>query len=127
MEQIPLNVKRVLDLGTGDGKLLALVKQKNPQAKGVAIDFSESMLKLAKQKFEKNKKVQVIKHDLNKPLPITKLGKFDLVISGLAIHHLIHKRKKQLYQEIFNLLESQGTFLNLEHVASSTKSLHLKF
>ena len=82
----PLNIERVLDLGTGDGKLLALVKQKNPQTKGVAIDFSEPMLKLAKQIFAEDKKVQVKKHDLNKPLSTLKLEKFDLVISGLAIH-----------------------------------------
>lgn len=33
LEQIPSNVSHVLDLGTGDGRLLALVKQKNPEAK----------------------------------------------------------------------------------------------
>ena len=127
LEQIPSNITSVLDLGTGDGKILALVKQKNPQTKGVAIDFSEPMLKLARQRFAKDNTVQIIKHDLNKPLPTKQLGSFDLVISGLAIHHLIHKRKKQLYQEIFDLLKSQGRFLNLEHIASATESLHFKF
>ena len=127
LEQIPSNVKRVLDLGTGDGKILALVKQKNPQTKGVAIDFSEPMLKLARQRFAKDNTVQIIKHDLSKPLPVKKLGGFDLIISARAIHHLIHKRKKQLYQEIFDILKSQGRFLNLEHVASATESLHFKF
>jgi len=127
LEQIPTNIENVLDLGTGDGKLLALVKQKNPQTKGVAIDFSEPMLKLVKQRFAEDKTVQVIKHDLNKPLPTLKLEKFDLVISGLAIHHLNHKRKKQLYLEVFDLLKPEGRFLNLEHVASATESLHVKF
>ena len=41
LEQIPETVKRVLDLGTGDGRLLTIVKQKNPNAQGVALDFSE--------------------------------------------------------------------------------------
>jgi hypothetical protein len=50
-----------------------------------------------------------------------------LIISGLAIHHLIHERKKELYRELFDLLKSGGVFLNLEHVSSSTEALHLKF
>lgn len=127
LEQVPAKVKRVLDLGTGDGRLLALVKLKNPKAEGVALDFSEPMLRLARERFANDKRVIVIKHDLNVPLPASQLGCFDLIVSGLAIHHVTHKRKKQLYQEIFNLLDHNGEFCNLEHVASPTESLHHKF
>jgi tRNA (cmo5U34)-methyltransferase len=127
LEQVLSNVKRVLDLGTGDGRLMALVKLKNPKVEGVALDFSEPMLKLARERFAKDKLVKVVKHDLAFPLPAAQLGSFDLIISGLAIHHVTHKRKKQLYQEIFNLLNHNGVFCNLEHVASPTESLHRKF
>jgi len=40
LEQVPKNVRRILDLGTGDGRLLALVKLNNPSVEGVALDFS---------------------------------------------------------------------------------------
>jgi tRNA (cmo5U34)-methyltransferase len=40
LDQISPNVKRVLDLGTGDGRLLSLVLLRNPLAEGVALDFS---------------------------------------------------------------------------------------
>jgi len=127
LEQIPSNVSNVLDLGTGDGRLLHLVKQKNQKAKGVALDFSEPMLQLAKKRFENDSAIQIVKHDLSVPLPKGKWEPFDLVISGLAIHHLEHERKKQLYTEIFDLLKPNGVFLNLEHVASSTEALHQRF
>ena len=127
LEQIPSDVKRVLDLGTGDGRLLELVKLKNPKVEGVALDFSQPMLKLARNRFADDKRVKVMKHDLAVPLPASQLGCFDLIISGLAIHHVTHERKKQLYQEIFRLLNHNGVFCNLDHVASPTESLHHQF
>ena len=127
LEQIPASTKRVLDLGTGDGRLLALVKLNNPSIEGVALDFSDPMIEHAKKRFANDKHVTIVKHDFSLPLPIEQLGKFGAVVSSLAIHHLSHARKKQLYIEIFNLLNPQGVFCNLEHVSSATENLHLKF
>ena len=53
LDQIPQNAKRVLDLGTGDGRLLALVKLNNPSVEGVALDFSEPMIEQAKKTLRK--------------------------------------------------------------------------
>jgi tRNA (cmo5U34)-methyltransferase len=127
LQQIPTQTKRVLDLGTGDGRLLSLVKIEHPSAEGVALDFSEPMLEQAKKRFAQDKTVTLIKHDFSLPLLSQKLGRFDAVVSSLAIHHLTHERKKQLYQEIFGLLNSKGVFCNLEHVSSPTLNVHLKF
>jgi tRNA (cmo5U34)-methyltransferase len=127
LEQIPQNAKRVLDLGTGDGRLLALVKLNNPSMEGVALDFSEPMLDQAKKHFVNDKNVTIVKYDFSRPLPAKQLGCFDAVVSSLAIHHLTHPRKKQLYTEIFNMLNPKGVFCNLEHVSSPTENLHSKF
>jgi ubiquinone/menaquinone biosynthesis C-methylase UbiE len=127
LDQIPPNVKRVLDLGTGDGRLLALVRLNNPSIEGVAVDFSDTMIEQAKKRFSNDSLVSIVKHDFSQPLPAGQLGRFDVVVSSLAIHHLTHPRKKQLYTEIFNLLNPKGVFCNLEHVSSATENLHSKF
>jgi ubiquinone/menaquinone biosynthesis C-methylase UbiE len=114
-------------LGTGDGRLLALVKLSYPSVEGVALDFSDPMIEQAKKRFANDKHVSIVKHDFSLPLPAAQLGCFDAVVSSLAIHHLAHPRKKQLYKEILNLLNPKGVFCNLEHVSSATKNLHLKF
>ncbi|MDZ7958404.1 MAG: class I SAM-dependent methyltransferase [Aulosira sp. DedQUE10] len=125
LEQVPKAVKRILDLGTGDGRLLALLKIDRPQAQSIAVDFSATMLEAVKNRFAGDTTVQVIAHNLDQPLP--ELGSFDAVVSSFAIHHVTHDRKRSLYTEIFQILEPGGIFCNLEHVASPTQALHEHF
>ncbi len=127
LDQIPSGVKRVLDLGTGNGRLLTLIKLKNPSVEGVALDFSKPMLEQAKKRFAGDQHVTIVEHDFSQPLPAKQLCCFDAVVSSLAIHHLTHPRKKQLYHEVFNLLNPKGVFCNLEHVSSPTENLHQRF
>jgi tRNA (cmo5U34)-methyltransferase len=125
LEFIPSAAKRILDLGTGDGRLLALVRLGHPDTTAVAVDFSPAMLDAARQRFNNDASVTVIAHNLEDPLP--EVGRFDAVVSSFAIHHLIHERKRTLYAEIYARLNSGGVFCNLEHVASPTPELHEEF
>ena len=122
---MPLDARRILDLGTGDGRLLALLRLARPQAHGVGIDFSPAMLSAARKRFEGDAMVAVVEHDLDRP--ISDLGRFDVVVSSFAIHHCTDQRKRSLYAEIFALLEPGGVSCNLEHVASPTEALHERF
>ena len=125
LQQVPVDVKRILDLGTGDGRLLGLLKIDRPQVDSVALDFSPTMLEALKNRFAEDAKVEIVSHNLEKTLP--NLGLFDAIVSSFAIHHLTHQRKHSLYAEIFNILEPGGIFVNLEHVSSPTTNLHNKF
>jgi SAM-dependent methyltransferase len=125
LEQLPRGAGRVLDLGTGDGRLLDILRTDRPMVLGVGLDFSEIMLEAAGQRFADDERIELVKHDLAEPLPT--LGRFDAVVSSMAIHHLEHERKRSLYGEVFDLLEPGGVFANFEHVASPTHRLHLAF
>jgi tRNA (cmo5U34)-methyltransferase len=125
LEFLPEHVGRFLDLGSGGGRLLGLVKAARPNADSVAVDFSAAMLDVWRDEYRGDAKTSVVEHDLSSPLP--ELGKFDAVVSSFAIHHLVHERKRTLYRDIFGLLNPGGMFLNLEHVASATPRLHESF
>jgi tRNA (cmo5U34)-methyltransferase len=125
LDHVPRDARRILDLGAGDGRLLAMLRIDRPHVRGVALDLSELMLEAARKRFAGDERVELVKHDLAEPLPA--IGRFDAVVSSMAIHHLEHERKRSLYGEIFDVLEPGGVFANFEHVASPTHRLHLAF
>jgi SAM-dependent methyltransferase len=125
LDHLPAAVRRVLDLGCGDGRLLALVLAARPGATGVALDASPPMLAAASARFAGRADVEVVDHDMRRPLP--DLGRFDAVVSSFAIHHLVHARKRALAREVLAALEPGGVFANLEHVASPTPRMHERF
>jgi ubiquinone/menaquinone biosynthesis C-methylase UbiE len=142
MRFAPRKPMRILDLGCGDAILLATALEAWPEAAGVAVDFSPLMLEQARDRLAKfsargpdGGSPATVEGDLGSPAWLDALAKtlggshpeFDAVLSGLAIHHLPHERKRALYQEIYGLLAPGGVFLNLEHVASPTPAVEQIF
>lgn len=122
---LPSHLNTVLDLGCGDGRLLALVKAVHPTVRAVAADFSLTMLERANERFGCDETVQVEYVDFASD--IRHLGKFDAIVSSFAIHHVEDERKWALYAEIYSMLNPGGVFANLEHVLSPTENLHAAF
>lgn len=138
MRFAPRMPARILDLGCGDAILLATALEAWPEASGAAVDFSPLMLEQARSRLAQfadrsstDGPPKTVEADLGSSAWLDALAKalgnshleFDAVLSGLAIHHLAHDRKRELYREIFGLLAPGGVFLNLEHVASPTPAV----
>jgi tRNA (cmo5U34)-methyltransferase len=125
-EVVPEAPDSLLDLGCGDGRLASLVLSMRPDlARAVCTDVSPAMIERARRRFADDGRVTVASHDLT--MPIAPLGTFDLVVSGFAIHHLEHGRKRTLFAEIARQLRPGGVFANLEVVASATPERHQEF
>ena len=112
--------RHILDLGCGDGFLTRALLAEYPRASAVLIDHSEPMVERARQAMAADaNRCEILHGDLLVPLrQLAGRTPADLVVSGLAIHHLPHARKRSLYAEIFEFLAAGGLFVNIEHVAS---------
>jgi SAM-dependent methyltransferase len=124
-------VERFLDLGCGDGILGRAVLREHSNAAGVFLDFSDTMIAAAKKAVAaEGRQATFVAHDfgLKSWVEAAKIhAPFDLVVSGLAIHHQNDERKREIYWEIFDLLKPGGLFLNLEHVAFAANWAHAAF
>jgi SAM-dependent methyltransferase len=113
-------VARFLDVGCGAGAMSELVLGSQSGSEGVLVDFSAPMLeRVAEQLAGYAGRWQAVSADLNDPgwrdaLPA---GRYDAIVSGLAIHHLPPERKRTLFAELLALLEPGGMFLNMDYVA----------
>jgi SAM-dependent methyltransferase len=115
----------IMDLGCGDGILATVLLGAHPQCRALLLDHSEPMLARAREEISRfGDRCEIVHADLAAPLA-THAGAetIDLIVSGYAIHHLPHERKRSLYREIHDLLAPGGLFVNLEHVASPTPEL----
>jgi tRNA (cmo5U34)-methyltransferase len=116
-------VRRFLDIGAGAGAMSELMLGAGGAAcesYGVLVDFSQPMLARAGVNLAGHAgRWQAVTGDLNDPSWREALpgGRYDAVVSGLAIHHLPPERKPALFGEILELLEPGAMFVNMDYVA----------
>ena len=118
-----------LDLGCGDGFLGRFIYELYPNSEGVFLDISQEMINKVKEKSLKESTRYIVKDfgEEDWVSSIKSIKKFDLIISGFSIHHIDNEKKRNLYQDIFNLLKPGGIFINLEHVSSPTEKIEELF
>lgn len=111
---------RILDLGAGTGLLSEFMHRRLPSAELLLVDRSDSMLEQAIQRFRGEQSISTRTGDLLDPLPE---GPYHAVISALAIHHLPHEQKRELFGRIYRVLRPQGIFVNVEQVLAPSSLL----
>ncbi len=100
---------RALDAGCGPGFYAEELVARGAEV--VAIDVSEPMLELARQRLGES--ARVVRADLNEPLPFA-AEEFDLVLCPLVIHHV--DDRAACLREFFRVLRPDGhAVLSTQH------------
>lgn len=115
----------VLDLGAGTGLLSLLLAAAVPGVRLTLVDAAPGMLAVATGHLA----ARAVPHrtvlaDLTDPLPT---GRYDAVVSALAIHHLDDAGKRALYRRVAQALLPGGVFVNAEQVAGPTPALDRRY
>ncbi|MFD1957506.1 class I SAM-dependent methyltransferase [Paenibacillus thailandensis] len=108
----------ILDLGAGTGLFSSMILQRFPEARLTLIDFSEQMLQEARQRFRNFPNVDYIAGDYTQHDFAG--AKYDMIVSSLSIHHLPHMQKRNLFVNLFGMLEEGGLFVNADQVQGTT-------
>lgn len=98
----------ILELGCGTGNLTLLLREHFPATPLIAIDISQGMLDTCRARLEA-KLVDLRQVDIRTAK--FHANSFDLITSGLALHHLTDTERHRLYQSIYAWLQPGGWFV----------------
>ena len=99
-----MNAYSILDLGAGTGVTAERVLAGHPGATLIGIDSSSDVLDLARRTVPSG---TFLLQRLEDPL---RTGKFDVVVSAFAIHHLRSTAKQDLFKRVAAVLRPRGRF-----------------
>jgi len=101
--------QHVLDLGCGTGTLTVMLKRSAPAAHITGMDGDEKVLAIARAKARQAGVEILWDHGLATSLPYPD-NSFDVVVSSLVVHHLVHADKPRAFQEVQRVLRPGGRF-----------------
>jgi tRNA (cmo5U34)-methyltransferase len=118
VEDAGLDVRHIVDLGSGEGPYLADLLRAFEGARGTWLDSSEPMLERARETLaEFGDRVTFVVAPAE-GLGEAGLERADVVVSSRALHHLRPDELARAYREVRELLTPGGWFFNLDHVGA---------
>ncbi len=98
---------KILDLCTGTGDIVGILKSLHPSANIIGVDFSEKMLEIAKEKYPD---INFIQADCS-ALPLEDKT-FDLCVISFGLRNT--EILNQILKEIHRVLKPGGIFINID-------------
>jgi tRNA (cmo5U34)-methyltransferase len=120
LEDAGLDVRHVVDLGSGEGPYLSDLLRAFEGARGTWLDSSEPMLERAREALaEFGDRVTFVVAPAEE-LATAGVEKADVVVSSRALHHLTPDELARTYRAVRELLIPGGWFFNLDHVGAAS-------
>jgi tRNA (cmo5U34)-methyltransferase len=111
----------VLDLGCGTGTIARRIKEAFPQARISCLDLAENMIEMARLKLAEFADIRFQVGDFR---DYKFDDTYDVVVSSLALHHLVTDKKKiDFYRKIHESLSPNGVFFNADVILGSSEYL----
>lgn len=110
--------EHVLELGCGTGNLTRLLLDRFSEATVEAVDLSAEILEQARRRLGESPRLTATHADmqtLERPE-----GRFDLVVSSIALHHLDDEAKAELLRRVHRWLTPGGTLAFCDQFCGAT-------
>jgi trans-aconitate 2-methyltransferase len=125
LDRLPLDGdERVLDAGCGTGRVTAMLLERLPRGRVVALDGSPSMIEEAGRRFAGDGRVELVTADLAQPLPLA--APVDAILSTATFHWITDHAA--LFRNLASVLRPQGRLVaqcgGAGNVARVTAALH---
>ncbi|MBI0583801.1 MAG: class I SAM-dependent methyltransferase [Methanomassiliicoccus sp.] len=112
---------RVIDIGCGTGALSMALLRAHPDAELTCLDMTENMLDIARERLGHHRDARFVLADL---YDFEFEGPYDVVMSSLALHHLVTDHdKREVYRKIHDALRPGGQFFNADIVLGSDEEM----
>jgi cyclopropane fatty-acyl-phospholipid synthase-like methyltransferase len=112
-----IQVRRVVDVGSGPGTFLRILLEEFPDAEGVWIDASDAMLARAEESLaDLAPRVTFAVGDLREARSLPLSG--DVIVSARAVHHFLPETIEGFYRASREALSPGGFLCNLDHFAT---------
>jgi len=113
-----VEVRHVVDLGSGQGTYLERFLREFPGARGTWVDANEAMRELARERLAVyGDRVRYVLADVER-LEQLELGAADVITSSRVLHHFSPESLERVYRAAYDGLRPGGFLFNLDHVGA---------